>query len=72
MRFHGLLGFIQNIRTTFAVFASSVSEVLKKALDQRIHGENFHNSSKSAKTVKFFCRLTFVIYGTTIWYDAIV
>ena len=50
-----------------AVFASSVWNVLKKAIVQRnIHWENFCGSMKICKNrtrVKLFSRLIFIVYG---------
>ena len=52
-------------KKTFVVFASSLSEVLKKAIAQlNVHQENFCNSSKLVKTaIKLFSCVTFGIYS---------
>ena len=55
-----ITGFHPDVRKIFAVFASSVWKVLKKATaQQNICRENFHGSSKICENHK---PLTFVVY----------
>ena len=56
-------GFHSNVGKTFAVFASSVWIVLKKAIAQLKHSsENFCYSSKIHKIAKLSC-VTFAVYS---------
>ena len=65
-KFCSSLEFIQ-CRKIFAVFASSVWEVLKKAIAKlNIHGRNFHDSWEIHKNCKTFSHPTFVVYGITL------
>ena len=52
-------GFHSNIRKTFAGLTSSALKVLKKAIAQKIHRENFRALSKIRKNCKTFLPLNF-------------
>ena len=53
-------GFHSNVGKTFASLVSSKFKVLKKAISQKVHQENFR---VLVKIVKLFSHLTYVVYG---------